>query len=512
MSRQARRSKSQLFNRRRRESRLFTPHPSGLNLELFDTLTSKRDTDHAPRASQERHADEREDEIDNELRAQSVTVTLTPEILNAAGINDPQTLTARDARSYYGAILDAVLANHPELTDTAVAHYAPDTERPKQGAMSMTYFLRRTPVGPLDGDDGTLYTIDGDDGSGVVVDVAEPDTVLRCQWIQRRDDKNRLLIIRDIAAMQTQGKLHAARMIKFSGLPALRDMELMLQITTRAHGEPLSNILPRQFERPERKRPELSINDMYAFMQALRAWVLRLHAMNERGIQHRDIKPDHLFINFDDPANSDIIDWGLTKSTKSSRRRTPTNDTLGTAAYFSSSAAQGRPDPNRDIFSLGISVGQALRLFFYKHHETFDESLAAAAMGTMYDVPHLTPEHFHEELRDWSPYYPERRLAYILSVMTRQEWMQGWLKGNYTALLAMIDSVLVDQRLWVEASAAMSDITERTKHTGVSEQERTSLITLYDRLKHELTHGSPDTMRPMLAEYRRLITQLQQHK
>ena len=83
--------------------------------------------------------DEREDEIDAELRRQTVTIDLTPEILQAAGIDDPQTLTARDARVYFSDILNAVLVAHPELINTAVAHYAVDTERPNQGGMTPTY-------------------------------------------------------------------------------------------------------------------------------------------------------------------------------------------------------------------------------------------------------------------------------------------------------------------------------------------------------------------------------------
>src|SRR3989338_6903879 len=115
MSTRTHRRKAQHFNHRRREARVPTPQPSGLNLELFQSLTRRRDTDHPSRAPQEPMTDEREDEIDAELRRQTVTIDLTPEILQAAGIDDPQTLTARDARVYFSDILNAVLVAHPEL-------------------------------------------------------------------------------------------------------------------------------------------------------------------------------------------------------------------------------------------------------------------------------------------------------------------------------------------------------------------------------------------------------------
>jgi serine/threonine protein kinase/Tol biopolymer transport system component len=120
-----------------------------------------------------------------------------------------------------------------------------------------------------------------------------------------------------------------------------------------------------------------------------------LAAAHEKGIVHRDVKPDNLFVTADGRVK--ILDFGLAKTDaraasvppgQATRTSTEAGIVLGTAGYMSPEQVKGQPvDARSDVFSLGVVLHEMLT-----GHRLFHRDSAAETMSAILreDPPDLT--------------------------------------------------------------------------------------------------------------------------
>jgi predicted Ser/Thr protein kinase len=80
---------------------------------------------------------------------------------------------------------------------------------------------------------------------------------------------------------------------------------------------------------------------------------------HERGIVHRDVKPQNVLLNGDGQAK--VTDFGIARSLDVERGVTQTGTVLGTSNYIAPEQASGQPvDERSDVYSLGVVLFELL--------------------------------------------------------------------------------------------------------------------------------------------------------
>ena len=114
-------------------------------------------------------------------------------------------------------------------------------------------------------------------------------------------------------------------------------------------GAPLAHRMQREL---------IPATDVIEFVQGVAGVLAAAHG---RGVTHRDLKPDNIFLTPDcERCRVRVIDWGIAHAVAGSRF-TNMNEAIGTPTYMAPEQARGGPtDGFCDVYGLGIVAYQAL--------------------------------------------------------------------------------------------------------------------------------------------------------
>ena len=114
-----------------------------------------------------------------------------------------------------------------------------------------------------------------------------------------------------------------------------------------------------------------------------------LHFSHQRGVVHRDVKPDNVM--FREDGSAVLMDFGIARGHDADNEVTKVGQVLGTPSYMSPEQLRGRKvDGRSDIYSLGIMFYQMLTKKLPYDGEDF---MALAMMHTSHPIPKL-PSNF----------------------------------------------------------------------------------------------------------------------
>jgi serine/threonine-protein kinase len=147
---------------------------------------------------------------------------------------------------------------------------------------------------------------------------------------------------------QAAAQIRHPNAVSVTDFGVTKDSNLVYFVMEYLEGESLGDWL--------RKKHPLSVEDIYFIFSCVCS---ALHAAHLKGIVHRDVKPDNIFLLLDEQRSIKdvkVLDFGIAKLKRQGKNTlTASGTVIGTPAYMSPEQCQGLElDARSDIYSLGV--------------------------------------------------------------------------------------------------------------------------------------------------------------
>jgi eukaryotic-like serine/threonine-protein kinase len=165
-----------------------------------------------------------------------------------------------------------------------------------------------------------------------------------------RDDQ--LALERSVDRMMREAAILAS--IRHAGMPRLFECGVL------AEGRPwiAMELVEGASLGEQMRRGTLTPDDVIDLVGSVAGVLVAAHG---RGVTHRDLKPDNVFLTPHDPTYPvRVIDWGIAHHLAGTRY-TDLNEAIGTPTYMAPEQARGGvPEGHSDIYGLGVVAYHAL--------------------------------------------------------------------------------------------------------------------------------------------------------
>ena len=171
-----------------------------------------------------------------------------------------------------------------------------------------------------------------------------------------------------------------------------------------------------------------------------------LHCAHERGVLHRDIKPDNLM--FSSSGTVKVTDFGIAKVIGGAETvATRGGETLGTPAYMApEQALGGEPTPATDVYATGVMLYELLSgvlpfsheggsvAVMYRHVHEPPAPLGPAAPSVPTTIADVVMRALATDPAD--RYLSAADFGVALATATTSAWGPGWLKRSSISVMA----------------------------------------------------------------------------